>query len=135
MDKLLRPAKLEVDPHAPEAELIFNHWLQTFQRFRQTARNAQPEANRDGFDLFGLLVDYLAPNVFPLVEETKDYYTAITTFKTAFVKTKNVVFARHILAAQAKKQKESLQISASTFVHFCKHFSKFLQAIPVVSER
>ena len=115
MDKLLRPAKLEVDPHAPETELIFKHWLQTFQRFRQAARNAQPEANRDGFDLYGLLVDYLASNVFPLVEETEDYYRAISTFKTAFVKPKNVVFARHILATQAQKQKESL--------------SKFLQAL------
>ena len=52
---------------------------------------------------------------FLLVEETEDYDTAITTFKTSFVKPKNVVFARHILATHAQKQKESL--------------SEFLQAL------
>ena len=70
MDKLLKSGKLEVEPHAPEAGLIFKHWLQTFQRIRQAARDAQPEAAGDAFNLYGLLVNHLAPNGFPLVEET-----------------------------------------------------------------
>ena len=114
MDKLLRPSKLEVDPHSPHAGIVFKHWLQTFQRFRLAAKDAQPENERDRFDSYGLLVNYLVPRVFPYVEETDNNETAIEILKRTFEKTKNVVFARHDLKIQKK-----------IFHNFCKLFANF----------
>ena len=32
MDRLLRPAKFEADPNAPESKQVFKHWQKTFER-------------------------------------------------------------------------------------------------------
>ena len=92
MDKLLKPSKVEMDPHSPDAELIFKHWLQTFQRFCTAATLAQPENEQDNFDSYGLLVNYLSPNIFPYIEETDSYNRAIEILKATFIKPKKVIF-------------------------------------------
>jgi len=71
MDKLLKPSKQDLDPHSPDAGLFIEHWLSAFQRFQTAARAAQSENERDNFDSYGLLVNYLAPAVFPYIEETE----------------------------------------------------------------
>jgi len=115
MDKLLKPSKLDVDPYSPDAGLVFKHWFSTFQRFRTAARAAQSENEKDNFDSYGLLVNYLAPAILPYIKETENYDTAIETLKQTFVKPKNVMFARHILATRTQKSGENL--------------SEFLQAL------
>ena len=107
MDKLLKPSKVEMDPHSPDAKLIFKHWLQTFQRFCTAARLAQPENERDNFDSYGLLVNYLSPNIFPYIEETDSYNRAIEILKATFIKPKNVIFPRHVLATRLQKSGET----------------------------
>ena len=131
MDKLLRPSKLEVDPHSPDAGIVFKHWLQTFQRFRLAAKDAQPENERDRFDSYGLLVNYLAPRVFPYVEETDNYETAIEILKRTFEKTKNVVFARHLLATRSQNPEENL----SEFLQALRELSKDCKFEAVTAEK
>ena len=38
MDRLLRPAKLEADPNAPDSKQVFKHWRKNFERFVAAVR-------------------------------------------------------------------------------------------------
>ena len=111
--------------------LIFKHWLQTFQRFRTAARLAQPENERENFDSYGLLVNYLAPNVFPYIEETESYDRAIEILKATFIKPKNVIFARHVLATRLQKSEETL----AEFLQSLRELSKDCKFEPVTAEQ
>ena len=53
MDRLLRPAKLEVLPKKPEATRIYDHWLKSFDTFQEAVRAAAE--NTDNINKLGLL--------------------------------------------------------------------------------
>ena len=72
MDKLLRPAKLDVDPNAPESHQVYKHWLCTFERFLQAVETARAEGAPET-DKYGLLVNYVSSEIYAYIEETTDY--------------------------------------------------------------
>ena len=43
MDRLLRPARLEADPNAPDSKQVFKHWRKTFERFVAAVENNRDE--------------------------------------------------------------------------------------------
>ena len=87
MDKLLRPAKLDEDPNAPESHQVYKHWLCTFERFLQAVEAARAEGVPET-DKYGLLVNYVSSEVYAYIEETTDYQQAITILRRAYVKPK-----------------------------------------------
>ena len=108
MDKLLRPAKLDVGPNAPESHQVYKHWLCTFERFLQAVEAARAEGVPET-DKYGLLVNYVSSEVYTNIEEAADYQQAITILRRAYVKPKNKIMARHLLSTRLQQPGESLE--------------------------
>ena len=108
MDKLLRPAELDVDPNAPESHQVYKHWLCTFEKFLQAVEAARAEG-APKTDKYGLLVNYVSSEVYAYIEETTDYQQAITILRRAYVKPKNNIMARHLLSTRLQQPGESLE--------------------------
>ena len=120
MERLLRPAKLDVDPNAANSSQVYRHWLKTFQRFIlavEATRNVEDPAT----DKYGLLVNFLSPEVYAYVEETTNYdSSALGLLERAYIKPKNIVMARHLLSIRNQLPGESI----SEFLVNLRHMAK-----------
>ncbi|XP_068240175.1 uncharacterized protein [Palaemon carinicauda] len=101
MEKLLKPARLDLDPSLPSAAKEWRHWRKTFSNFIQEWGERAPNKLRT-------LVNYVSPNVFEYIEECVDFDTAISTLKKLYVKAPNEIFTRHLLVTRQQKAGETL---------------------------
>ena len=97
MDRLLRPAKLEADPNAPDSEQVFRHWQKTFERFVAAVENGR-DVNNPEIDKCGLLINYVRSSVYDYIEETNNYGQAIALLEGAYIKPRNKIMARTVNA-------------------------------------
>ena len=101
MDRLLRPAKLEADPNAPDSKQVFKHWRKTFERFVAATENGR-DVNDPEIDKYGLLINYVSSSVYNYIEETNDKRQAITLLERAYIKPRNKIMARHLLSTRTQ---------------------------------
>ena len=87
----MQPERFDADPNDPEAMKHWNHWFCTFNNFLDTLKPLNPCHLKT-------LHNYVSPKIFDMISECKTYEEAIDTLKNLFVKPKNEVFARHLLA-------------------------------------
>ena len=81
----MRPERLDINPHAPDAGRVFRYWLRSFELFLEALRDErQAEVGRTSSDTsFGepknlrLLLTFLSPTTFEYVEEAQSYDEAI----------------------------------------------------------
>ena len=67
-----------------------------------------------------LLVNFLSPATYPYVEDINNYDEAIRTLKNLYVKPKNKIFSRHVLATRKQQPGESIK--------------EFLQSLKILSK-
>ena len=113
MDKVLRPERLETDPNSSTAANEWIHWRRTFENFLTVLP-------QEGLDKFRVLTNFLSPLLYQYIEESGNYETAIDTLETIFLKPKNEICARHILATRRQQTGESLD----EYLQVLKTFSK-----------
>ena len=110
LNELLKPIRLDVDPSFQTAPKQFKHWLKVFSDFvagcvRQAAgQDGQPQVDR-----LRILFAYVSADVYEFVEGCETYEGAIDKLKSVYIKTPNVIFARHVLATRKQKQGEKLR--------------------------
>ena len=110
LNELLKPIRLDVDPSSQNAPKQFKHWLKVFSDFvagcvRQAAgQDGQPQVDR-----LRILFAYVSADVYEFVEGCETYEGAIDKLKSVYIKTPNVIFARHVLATRKQKQGEKLR--------------------------
>ena len=132
MDKLLKPKDLDVLPTDSNAASVFKYWIATFESFLQAVETVQAaidpsvEVNRRG-----LLVNFLTPSSYQYIEDCETYEAAVAELKGVYVKTKNNVFARHLLATRRQLPGESLQL----FLQVLKTLSKDCSFRAVTAEQ
>ena len=63
---------------------------------------------QEGLDKLSVLTNYVPPKIVVYIEECTEYDRAIVVLKELFVKPKNEVFARHVLATRSQQTAESL---------------------------
>ena len=97
MDGLLRPAKLDADPNAPDSKQVFKHWQKTFERFVTTIENGH-NVNDPEIDKYRILINYVSSPVYNYIEETNNYRHGITLLERAYIKPQNKIMARHLLS-------------------------------------
>ena len=112
---MLKPKDLGALPTDSNAASVFKYWLATFESFLQAVESGQAAINR-----LALLVNFLTPSVYQYIEDCETYEAAVAELKRVYVKTKNDVFARHLLATRNQLPGESLQ----QFLHVLKTLSK-----------
>ena len=109
MDKLLKPKDLDVLPTDSNAASVFKYWIATFESFLQAVESGQAAIGpSEGVNRRGLLVNFLTP-VYQYTADCETYEAAVAGLKRVYVKTKNNVFARHLLATRRQLPGESLQ--------------------------
>ena len=115
MDRLLKPQILNVDPGDPLAFKAYKHWIKTFNAFAeaaqqslQTADQGEDTPNR-GVDKLALLICYLSPEIYELVEDCENYETAKVVLDQTFLKRKNATYARHLLLTREQKLNETIK--------------------------
>lgn len=101
MDKYLRPERLDIDANDQDAAKKWLHWRKTFDNFLSVAL-------ADDKQKLLLLCNFVSANVFAYISECTTFTAAIEYLEKLYVKPKNEIFARHILATRKQKPGESL---------------------------
>uniref|UniRef100_UPI00358E7549 uncharacterized protein n=1 Tax=Myxine glutinosa TaxID=7769 RepID=UPI00358E7549 len=101
MEKYLRPERFEANPNSSNAAKEWNHWYKTFDNFLRAIEHHEPEK-------LTMLVNYVAPSVYEYIAVCEDYDTAIETLRNMYVRPKNEVYARHLLASHRQQPGETL---------------------------
>ena len=99
MDRFLRPERFDGRPSNSPVE--WNHWFRTFTNFLETIVDKNP-------DKLNTLINYVSPTVYNYIADAATYDDAIATLTAIFVKTKNEIFARHLLATRHQQTGESV---------------------------
>ena len=106
MDRLLRPAKLEVLPEEPEETRIYDHSLKTFDTYLEAVRTTAE--NADNISKLGLLTNLLTHQTFAFIADSTNYEEAREVLNNAYHRQKNIVFARHLLVTRTQKPSEGI---------------------------
>ena len=131
MDKLLKPKALDVLTTDSNAASVFKYWISIFESFLQAVETGQAaidlsvEVNRRR------LVNFHTPSAYQYIEDCEAYEAAVAELKRVYVKTKNNVFARHLLATRTQLPGESLQ----QFLQVLKTLSKDCSFRAVTAEQ
>ena len=108
MEKYLKPERLELDPSKPEASDSWRHRKMTFDIFLEAVcETQQPTSMADRLKL-NLLINLLSPAIFKHISDIHDYSTAMNPLEEIFMKPKNSVFYRHLLATRRQQTDESV---------------------------
>jgi len=59
-------------------------------------------------DKLSILANYVSPSIFQHIEECTDYEAAVEILQALFVKPRNKIFARHVLATRCQQPHETL---------------------------
>ena len=108
MEKYLKPERPELDPSKPEAADTWRYWKMTFNIFLEAVcETQQPTSITDRLKL-KLLIDLLSPAIFKHISDIHDYSTSKNVLEEIFMKPKNSVFCRHLLATRRQRTDESV---------------------------
>ena len=101
MDRLLKPERFDADPNSSNAAKEWQHWLCTFNNFLSALDSTQ-------INKLNLLINYISPNVYEYVTDCKGFEEAISLLNGIYIKPKNEIFARHLLASCKQDSGQSL---------------------------
>ena len=91
--KYLPPEKLTIDSNSHLAEDEWKFWLKTFTNFVEALPRGENTVNN-----LKVLTAHLSAPIYKLINEEPSYESAITALQNLFVKPKNKIYARHMLA-------------------------------------
>ena len=113
MDKYLRPSKFEADPQSSNSDEEWKHWKKTFDNFLGAI-------TAETLDKLKVLCNYVSPTNYRYIADCTNYDDAIKSLEEVFIKPKNEVFARHLLATA----KQEPGMSLNEFLQKLRHLSK-----------
>lgn len=102
-ERTLKPEVFSTEPSDPEAAKKYNHWQRCATAFLNSIDDEKKPINK--LEVFVQLVDH---NVYALIEDADTYDEAVNILKGAYVKTQNILYARHALINRRQKEGESL---------------------------
>ena len=113
MDKVLHPEQLEIDPNSGIAAKDWLHWKRTLENFLAVL-------SQESLDKLTVSFNYISQSIFQQIEDCQNYEESIEALQNLFIKPKNEVFARHLLATRIQTPTETLD--------------EYLQALKVLSK-
>ena len=102
MEKILRPAKFDEDPSSSQATAAWRYWKRTFINFITTAQVADDQK-------LNVLINFVGLRVYEIISEITTYDAAMELLENTYIKPKNTIFARHLLATSKQEPGESLE--------------------------
>ena len=104
--KFLQPSKLDVDCNSPTAADEWKHWFRTFNNFLESL--PAPVDGEAPINKLNYLIAHLTAPVYKIINDIDTYDDAIATLTKVYVKPKNEIFARHLLATAKQEAGESI---------------------------
>ena len=104
--KVLQPSKLDVDCNSPTAADEWKHWFRTFNNFLESL--PAPVDGEAPINKLNYLIAHLTAPVYKIINDIDTYDDAIATLTKVYVKPKNEIFARHLLATAKQVAGESI---------------------------
>ena len=101
MERILCPDKLSVEPTAINSEKEYHYWRKTFENFLDECRDKAPNKLR-------CLTKYVSASVYELISDINSYQKAIELLDSLYIKQKNIIFARHVLATRKQAANETI---------------------------
>ena len=120
MEKYLKPERLELDPSKSEAADTWKHWKMTFNIFLKAVCETQQLTSMTHTLKLKLLIKLLSPAIFQHISDIHDYSSAMNVLEEIFVKPKNSVFCRHLLATRRQQMDESVDQYLQSFKRLAK---------------
>lgn len=113
MDKYLRPERFDVDPSNTFATCTWLHWRKTFENFIDASikETGDDKAKLESINKnkLLLLLNHVSPNVYSYISDARSYDEAIKVLEKIYVKPKNLIFARHLLASRKQHTEENIE--------------------------
>ena len=101
MERFLRPERFDCNPNSSSATQEWNHWFRTFKNFLSSVEQHEPNK-------LDTLINYIAPSVYEYIADTTSYDAAVEILEKLYVRPKNEVYARHLLAGRRQQPGETL---------------------------
>lgn len=101
--RYLRPERFSLDPTSSNSEVEWIHWKFTFENFLTENTGELTDEHK-----LKILVNHLSPSVYANIRECNNYETAISILNDIYIKRKNDIHARHILATRKQRTDESI---------------------------
>ena len=115
MEKLLKPARLAIDPNSSSAAKEWRHWVKTFQSYISLFPDASSQVK------LAALVNCATPEVYENFDHCENYEEAEATLGKLFIKQPNEIFARHVLRTEKQKPNQTLADFRSTLTKLAKN--------------
>ena len=103
-DKYLRPNILDADPSSTDAADHWTHWKKTFDNFIKALNSDQNQS----LDKLALLTNLVSPNIHRFISQCSTFEESIQRLTSLFIKPKNEIFARYLLATRKQLADETL---------------------------
>lgn len=100
----LRPDRFDVEPNTSDSQIRWMHWRYTFENFL----SEQNDKDLSDSIKLKLLLNHLAPSIYSIIRECPSYKIAIDLLNSTYIKPKNEIYARHMLASRKQKDGESI---------------------------
>ena len=126
MDKFLRPERFDCNPSSSGASKEWSHWYRSFCNFLGAVETNNPNLNK-----LDILINYVSPNVYEYIADAASYDSAIKALEKLYLKPKNEVYARHMLASRRQQPGETLD----EFLQALKQLSKDCDYKPVTADQ
>ena len=107
MDKILKPARLSIDPNSSSATKEWRHWVRIFRSYmrRFVTSESSVAAEQDKLDA---LVSCTTPEVYEFFDHCTTYSEAEAVLDKLYVKQPNNIFARYLLSSAKQSPGQSL---------------------------
>ena len=125
--RALKPDKLDIDTNDLDSAKKFVHWHRCMKSYINCLVGEDGKTKLDKLDV---LIQSVSYQVYEAIEECDDFDTAISVLKALYVKTPNILFARHQLMSKQQGQSESI----AEYVISLKTLSKDCQFASVSAE-
>ena len=111
--EVLAPDRLKADPNLPTSEKEYQHWKKTFEYFLEeavpaenptttagTSSSTEPTVTTEDIDRFKLrcLTKYISYSIYKYFADCGSYTESIAILDNLFIKRRNEIFQRHLLA-------------------------------------
>ena len=103
--KFIKPSVFNADPNSKQASKEWRHRYCTFLNFVNSFP-AEPAISNE--DKLKCLIAHISKDVYDYVSECRTYEEAIQTLERLYVKSCNIIFARHLLMTCKQQQEQSL---------------------------
>lgn len=123
MEKLLKPAKLSIDPNSSESSSDWKHWITCFQNYVDEFLPETSSEERADRAKLRALISCSTSKVYKLFDHCKTYVEAEETLTKLFVKRPHEIFARHLLQNNRQKLNQSLPDFFAGLVELAKNCS------------